>query len=134
MFARCSRVKSGAERRLGHSKTASLQPWRSQASGNNRGGLRFLWSHSLVPFLVNILLLIFGAYLCAGLIFAVPFVVVGAARLVPAARGATWGFRLVVFPGVVALWPWLAWRWSRGGVASERNAHRDRARQTETPS
>ncbi len=30
-----------------------------------------------------------------------------------AARGAGLGFRLLITPGVVALWPFLAWRWLR---------------------
>jgi hypothetical protein len=71
------------------------------------------------------MLLAAAVYAGAGAVFAVAFVLTGAARLDEAARGATWGFRLVIVPGAVALWPWLAWRWARGGVREEHNPHRD---------
>lgn len=54
-----------------------------------------------------------GLYLAAGLLFATAFVSSGVQRVDPAARGAGLGFRLLIFPGVVALWPWLAIRWWR---------------------
>src|SRR3990172_6038883 len=67
-----------------------------------------------------------SAYLLAGLIFAIPFVLVGAGRIDPAARHGTWGFRLLILPGAAALWPLLAWRWvtSTGSPPVEGNAHR----------
>lgn len=66
-----------------------------------------------------------GIYAALGLLFAVPFVARGIDRVDPAAAGASWGFRLIVLPGVVALWPLLAHRWIAGGRApAERNAHR----------
>ena len=76
---------------------------------------------------VNLLLVLAGVYVCAGLGFAVPFLARGVRRLDASAHGATWGFRMIIMPGVVALWPWLAWRWWRGGIRAERNAHRDLA-------
>ena len=51
------------------------------------------------------------AYTGVGVLFALPFAAWGAGRLDPAARGADWGFRLVVVPGAVTLWPWLLVRW-----------------------
>ena len=76
---------------------------------------------------VHVLLILLVAYASLGLALAVPFLAKGAARLDPGALGATWGFRLIIVPGVVALWPWLAWRWWRGNSVNEHNAHRDRA-------
>jgi hypothetical protein len=68
-------------------------------------------------------------YFIAGLIFAVPFVLRGVNRIDPVARESTWGFRVIILPGVVALWPLLAIRWLGGGQPpAERNAHRDAAR------
>ncbi len=52
-------------------------------------------------------------YLAAGLAFAVPFILRGIERVDPAARGAGWGFRCLIAPGVVALWPVLARKWLR---------------------
>ena len=65
-------------------------------------------------------------YVGLGLLFAVPFVLWGAGRVDPVARESSWGFRLVVVPGVVALWPLLAKRWLFGphGPPAEKNAHR----------
>lgn len=67
-------------------------------------------------------------YLLIGLCFAVPFAARGAGRLDPVARHGTMGFRLLVIPGAMALWPYLAWRVAKGVPSRERNAHRDLAR------
>ena len=55
------------------------------------------------------MLLLYGlaAYATAGLIFALWFVIAGIGRLDAAARDAGFGFRLIVLPGVAALWPLL---------------------------
>jgi hypothetical protein len=52
-------------------------------------------------------------YVLAGIVFAIPFVLVGAPRLDANARGAPWGFRIMILPGCAALWPVLALRWLR---------------------
>ncbi|HXU33450.1 MAG TPA: hypothetical protein VN851_23015 [Thermoanaerobaculia bacterium] len=52
-----------------------------------------------------------AAYLAAGVLFALAFLVRGIERVDPAAHGARWGFRCLIAPGVVALWPLLARRW-----------------------
>lgn len=70
-----------------------------------------------------------GIYAALGLVFAIAFVLRGAARIDPQARGASWGFRLAILPGVIALWPLVARRWVAGPPPpEERNAHRDLAR------
>jgi hypothetical protein len=53
-----------------------------------------------------------GAYVAAGLLFACAFVTWGVSRVDPVAREATLGFRLIILPGVTALWPLLAVRWA----------------------
>jgi len=57
-----------------------------------------------------------AAYAVVGVILGVPLVAYGLGRIDPAAKSAPWTFRVLVFPGVVALWPLLALRWlkSRG--------------------
>ncbi len=52
-----------------------------------------------------------GVYAALGLLFAVPFVLFGVQRIDPNARRSGAGFRLLIVPGVVALWPLLARRW-----------------------
>lgn len=50
-------------------------------------------------------------YAMSGAIFAVAFVTVGVTALDAQARGSRFWFRLIIFPGSVALWPWLLRRW-----------------------
>ncbi len=52
-----------------------------------------------------------AAYAAAGAIFAIAFVFFGIARIDPVARHSSIGFRLIVMPGVAALWPLLLGRW-----------------------
>ncbi len=82
-------------------------------------------SETIATWLVTAL----SVYAGLGLLFAGAFVVRGAARIDPQAVGASWGFRLAILPGVIALWPLLARRWAKGRPPpEERNAHRDLAR------
>lgn len=70
-----------------------------------------------------------GVYLAIGTLFALPFVLRWVGRLDPVAGRGTWGFRVLVFPGAVALWPWLLRLLVGTGPRPpvERNAHRDAA-------
>lgn len=74
-------------------------------------------------------------YALIGVIFAVAFVWRGLGRIDPVAAEGTWGFKAMVFPGCVALWPLLAARWLRGVEAppDENNPHRRAARPAGAP-
>jgi len=76
------------------------------------------------------LLALLGVYLACGLVFAVAFALIGVRRVDPHAAGSSWGFRALVVPGAMALWPLLLKRWTGGVHAppTERNAHRCAAR------
>lgn len=67
-----------------------------------------------------------GIYLGLGVLFALPFLARGVQRVDPGARGGGWGFRLMILPGVAALWPVLARRWLSGAASppEPRDAHR----------
>ena len=66
---------------------------------------------------------IIGIFLALGLIFAVLFVTFGAGKIDPAAAKGTIGFRLIILPGAIVLWPWLAIRWWRAALPpQQRNA------------
>ena len=52
-------------------------------------------------------------YVAAGIAFAVPFALKGAGAIDPAAKGGTWGFRVLTLPGVAALWPFMLVKWRR---------------------
>lgn len=67
-------------------------------------------------------------YVAVGLLFAAAFVTTGVGRIDPSARQAPIGFRLVIAPGTVALWPLLAISWLRGQEApDESTAHKREA-------
>lgn len=67
-----------------------------------------------------VILLAAGAYVGAGLVFGAAFVLRGVGRVDEAARHAPMGFRLVILPGAVALWPWLLAKWLRAGAEKGR--------------
>ena len=67
--------------------------------------------------LSTVLVYIVGIYLLIGFVFALFFVTKGMARLDPVAQAGSKGFRLLILPGVTALWPILYRRWSRGQQA-----------------
>ena len=79
------------------------------------------------------LLILMAAYLLFGLLFAIPFVFAGVGKIDPHAAHGSWGFRLLILPGTMLLWPLLARRWLKGihEPPEERNAHRCAARKEE---
>jgi hypothetical protein len=83
-----------------------------------RKGVTFMLVAQIIVWVVT-------AYLGVGLLFGVAFVLIGAGKLDPHARAGTWGFRILILPGSVLLWPLLLPRWLfGGGQPVERNAHR----------
>jgi len=66
------------------------------------------------------------AYSLAGLLFAALFVFTGVQRIDSEARGTGVGFRILIAPGVVALWPLFVSRWLRQITEPpvETNSHR----------
>jgi len=76
--------------------------------------------------MVHAFLNLIAAYAALGLVFGLIFVTRGAGRIDPNATEGTIGFRILILPGVIALWPMLLLRWVRGRPAppSECNAHR----------
>ena len=59
-----------------------------------------------------------AVYGLAGAVFAVAFVMMGIQRVDSVAEHAPLGFRLIVLPGVAALWPLLLVRWLRSAPRS----------------
>ena len=54
-------------------------------------------------------------YAAAGLAFALLFLALGLPRIDNGAKGAGIGFRLMILPGLIALWPLMLLRWLAGG-------------------
>ena len=71
------------------------------------------------------------AYVVAGVGFALIFLSRGVTRLDPRVADAPKTLRLLILPGIVALWPLFAWRWVAGAHEPiEDNPHRAKARET----
>lgn len=79
--------------------------------------------------IVWMLLLYFGI----GILFALFFIVAGIARIDAATKQSGWGFRLLMFPGAIALWPILLLRVIAGKAPPpiETNAHRRAIREAQ---
>lgn len=54
-------------------------------------------------------------YAAVGAIFALVFLVLGLTRIDNGAKGAGLLFRLLIIPGLIALWPFMLVRWIAGG-------------------
>lgn len=82
------------------------------------------------PHLAYWLVILAGAYLAIGLVVAFGVTMAGLRRLDPVAAHGTWGFRLLIVPGITALWPLILWRvvLGTGHPPEESNAHREAAR------
>ena len=72
------------------------------------------------------LLILAGVYLICGLVFSIPFALIGVGKIDPHAAHGSWGFRLLIIPGSILLWPLLSLRWVKGihEPPEERTAHR----------
>lgn len=80
-------------------------------------------------FIAKIIVWFLSMYALLGLFLAPFFVLRGVMRIDPSAQHASWGFRLMIVPGVIALWPLLLLRVLRGipQPPTETNAHRKAA-------
>jgi len=69
---------------------------------------------------------VLAIYATLGVLFALAFVTTGISRVDSEAKGSAWGFRVIIFPGVVAFWPLLLSRWVRGIAEppTQRDPHR----------
>lgn len=54
-------------------------------------------------------------YAIAGVVFALVFLLLGLTRIDHGAKEAGLGFRMMILPGLIALWPLMLIRWLSGG-------------------
>jgi len=84
-------------------------------------------SLAIAQFVVSVV----EAYVLVGVAFALMFLPRGVTRLDPRVAGAPKILRLLILPGIVALWPLFAWRWIAGAKEPmENNPHRAKARES----
>lgn len=74
--------------------------------------------------LAQIILILLGLYFALGLLFGLAFVINGVSVIDHAAQSSTLGFRLLILPGAIALWPVLVKRWLKPVPPQENNSHR----------
>lgn len=63
----------------------------------------------------EIILYAAGSYSALGAVFGTAFVVLGVTKVDHAVAGASWIFRLLIWPGCAALWPIMLTKWVRAG-------------------
>ena len=51
------------------------------------------------------------AWLMTGLVFAIPFAILGAGRLPRGGGSVSLATRLLIIPGAAIFWPYMLWRW-----------------------
>ena len=51
------------------------------------------------------------SYICCGILFAIAFLSKGITKTDEAAHGSGLGFKIIILPGVIALWPVLLIKW-----------------------
>ena len=66
-----------------------------------------------------------GIYLAVGLLVGIAFAFVGAKKIDPNAADGSIGFRLIIIPGAILLWPLVLKRWLGGQTSPpvEQTAH-----------
>jgi hypothetical protein len=62
---------------------------------------------------VNSILMVAMVYLLAGALFTLFFLSTGLEKIDTTAHGSGWGFRLIIIPGTIVLWPVLLKKWMR---------------------
>ena len=63
--------------------------------------------------MVEILLTIVAIYLVLGVLFLIPFLMKGLNKIDEGAHGSTIGFKIIIIPGVIVLWPVLLSKWMK---------------------
>ena len=79
--------------------------------------------------MVEILLIIAAIYLLLGVLFVIPFLIKGLNKVDEGAHGSTIGFKIIIMPGVIVLWPVLLSKWMKGNgnhgdTKAQRNTER----------
>ena len=81
--------------------------------------------------IIDALVLVGALYMLIGVIFAIPFSMLGVKKVDPSAAEGTWGFKLLIIPGVAFFWPLMAKRWLKKEMPpTECSYHRKAAKES----
>ena len=61
--------------------------------------------------MVEAILIIAVVYLLLGVLFVIPFLMKGLTKVDKGALGSTVGFKIIIVPGVIVLWPLMLRKW-----------------------
>lgn len=61
--------------------------------------------------MVQAILILAMAYLIAGAVFVIPFLIKGITKVDESAHGGSIGFKIIIIPGVIVFWPVLLRKW-----------------------
>jgi hypothetical protein len=65
----------------------------------------------MTPELADLLITLAASYCACGAFFAVIYMAFGLRRAVPVPATISWPARILIAPGLMLLWPLLAWTW-----------------------
>ncbi len=78
--------------------------------------------------MIEAVLIIVLIYLLLGVLFVIPFLMKGLTKVDEGAHGGTIGFKIIIIPGVIVLWPVLLKKWMKnlkhGDTKAQRNTER----------
>lgn len=66
---------------------------------------------------VSYIFTVIGIYLLLGFLYYLAFIFKWAAQLDENTKGSGIGFKLLILPGTLALWPVLYWKWKKRNKA-----------------
>ena len=69
--------------------------------------------------MIETLLIIAAVYLAVGVLFVIPFLIKGLNKVDEGAHGSTIGFKIIIIPGVIVLWPVLLSKWMKSNLNHE---------------
>ena len=80
----------------------------------------------MIELFAQTLFYILATYFSIGFLFALFFVTKWVGRIDSFAKEGSWGFKLLIFPGTIAFWPFLMKRWQKklADPPEQKNAHR----------
>ena len=61
--------------------------------------------------IISLILLVLAIYFCCGFVFALAFIFKGVQVVDKGAHESGIGFRIIIFPGTLVLWPLLLNKW-----------------------